>query len=86
MAGSITITGTVSDVERKQGEFEGRPYDFDVAYLNVGKDMVQIRFERDSDVKAPAVDATITVNCSAPRGNRFPVRNYVETAGLRKAV
>lgn len=77
MTASVIITGTVLEVEHKSGDFDGRPYDFHVAHVLVGRRVVETRFNPDNgDARPPAEGATISLEVEVPKGVRLIARRY----------
>ena len=90
--GAMIVTGTVLEVEHKQGSFtndQGQPvnYDFHVAHVLTGRKVVEVRFNPDNgDAKPPAEDATIAVEVDVPPKIRVVAKRYVPAAeGVRRS-
>lgn len=82
----ITLSGKVLEVERKSGEFEGRPYDFHVAHVLVGRKVVEVRYNPDNrDAGLPAQDAVIVLEIELPKGVRPVARAYVSAPAVKSA-
>lgn len=86
--GAITVQGTVLETVRRNGEFEGRAYDFQLTSVLVGTKVIDVRFNPDNgDARVPADGAVITLEVELPKGTRPTAKRYVEAAaseGVRK--
>lgn len=90
--GAITVTGTVLEVEHKQGAFsndngQSVDYDFHVAHVLVGSRVTEVRFNPDNgDARPPAEGAEVSLEVQVPPKIRLIAKRYAaEGARVRTA-
>jgi hypothetical protein len=85
-AKGIFIDGVVEDVEHKAGTGDYGPYDYHVVYVHVGRQVVEVRWDSNSEGPRPSVGQHVSIQVNMPKGAKaFPARRVVTAPAIKTA-